>query len=397
MIRIVFVDDEVHVLEALRRTMHSMRKEWAMEFVVSGADALKSLAKDPADVIVSDMRMPGMDGCELLAEVKKLYPQTVRLVLSGHADSGAIMRLVGTAHQYIAKPGETESLKAAIAQTQLLKQLLCSDWLAQLVGRVGTLPSWPQAFQDISNCLRQPNATVADAARIVGRDVGMTANIMKLVNSAFFGARQSITSVDRAVAYLGLNTLAALVLGHSLFRSSGSNARDGARLEGLWQHSLQTAMAARTIALHEKLSLARAEEAFLAGMLHDVGRVVFAAQNAVETGEQVKSEEEMAAHIDKHHAEVGAYLLGLWGFPSHIVAAVALHHRPSQRADSGLDLTALIHIADRLTHAQGEQSPGPVELGLGIEPGLLEGLGLLSHLPQWAAALDALGREQTAP
>src|SRR5450631_1435909 len=136
MIRIVFVDDEVHVLEALRRTMHSMRKEWAMEFVVSGADALKSLAKDPADVIVSDMRMPGMDGCELLAEVKKLYPQTVRLVLSGHADSGAIMRAVGTAQVYLAKPCESGALKAAIVQTQMLRQLLSSDQLASLVGGV---------------------------------------------------------------------------------------------------------------------------------------------------------------------------------------------------------------------------------------------------------------------
>ena len=103
----------------------------------------------------------------------------------------------------------------------MLKNLLTSNRLALLVGHVGTLPSWPQAYQDISNCLRRPNVTVADAARIIGRDVGMTANIMKLVNSAFFGARQSITSVDRAVAYLGLDTLGALVLGHSLFRSGG--------------------------------------------------------------------------------------------------------------------------------------------------------------------------------
>src|SRR5580692_536743 len=114
MIRIVFVDDEVNVLEAMQRTMRPMRTEWGMEFVSSGSAALESLAKNPADVIVSDMRMPEMDGWQLLAEVKRLYPQTVRLVLSGHADPGAIMRLVGSAHQYISKPGETATLKAAI-------------------------------------------------------------------------------------------------------------------------------------------------------------------------------------------------------------------------------------------------------------------------------------------
>src|SRR6266700_5820753 len=167
MIRILFVDDEIDVLEAMRRAMHGMRSEWNMEFVLNGDAALESLARDPADVIVSDMRMPGMDGWQLLAKVKTLYPQTVRLVLSGQADPGAIMRLVGTAHQYIAKPGETQSLKAAIAQTQLLKRLLNSDELALLAGGVGTLPSCPSAFKAISQCLQQPNASVADAAKII--------------------------------------------------------------------------------------------------------------------------------------------------------------------------------------------------------------------------------------
>lgn len=389
MIRILFVDDDPNVLEAMQRTMHRMRGEWNMEFVTSGAAGLDSLAKKPADVIVSDMRMPGMDGWELLAEVKRLYPQTVRLVLSGQADPGAIMRLVGTAHQYMAKPGESAALKAAIAQTQLLKQLLSSDRLALLVGGVGALPSCPKAFQEISTCLRQPNASISHAARIISRDIAMTANVMKLVNSSFFGARQSITSIDRAVAYLGLDTLVALVLGHSLFNSGGSSDRT---LDGLWQHSLETATRVRAIALHEKLPRARVEEAFLGGMLHDVGRVVFATRYANDAS--ANSNDRTVEEISQRHAEVGAYLLGLWGFPSHIVAAVALHHTPSLRADTGLDLTALIHIADRLTRVRSGQGVRPVELG--IEPGLLEALGLADRLSQWSA-LDVSDGEQPTP
>jgi putative nucleotidyltransferase with HDIG domain len=395
MIRIVFVDDEVNVLEAMQRTMRPMRNEWAMEFVSSGNAALESLAKSPAAVIVSDMRMPGMDGWQLLAEVKRLYPQTVRLVLSGHADPGAIMRLVGSAHQYISKPGETATLKAAIAQTQLLKHLLSTERLGALVGSVGTLPSCPRAFQEISSCLRRPNASVADAARIIRSDVAMTANLMKLVNSAFFGSRREITSVDRAVAYLGLDTVAALALGHSLFQSGGSSERGGVNLEELWRHSLQTATAARAIALVEKFPPARADAAFLAGMLHDVGRVVYATRGTPKASEPAGSNEDSADEINLRHAEVGAYLLGLWGFPSHIVAAVALHHTPSLRADAGFDLTVLLHIADRLAHAEAERSLGPLELG--IEAGLLEGLGLLNHLPQWSAALTVLDNEPAAP
>lgn len=387
MIRIVFVDDEINVLQAMQRTMHGMRGEWNMEFLTSAAAALDSLAKVPADTIVSDMRMPGMDGWQLLAEVKKRHPQTVRLVLSGHADPGAIMKSVGTAHQYLAKPCDSSTLKAAVVQSQALRNLLSSDALSLLVGDVGMLPSYPKAYRDISSCLQQPNASLTDAARIIGRDVGMTANIMKLVNSAFFGARQTITSIDRAVAYLGLDTLGALVLGHGVFQSRGSSATDSL-LEDLWRHSLLTATVARAIALCEKLPRTRVEEAFLAGMLHDVGRVVFATRGDGSAVDPRASSEDMNAQAEAHHAMVGAYLLGLWGFPSHIVEAVAQHHTPNNRSGTGVDVTVLVHIADRLAHRFGSNTAAAQELG--IAPGLLEQLGLESHVPQWLEAMDAL-------
>ena len=394
MIRIVFADDEVNVLQAMQRSLHGMRNEWSMVFASSGAAALDELAKTPADVIVSDMRMPGMDGWQLLSQVKKLHPQMVRLVLSGHADPASIMRTVGVAHQYLAKPCESAALKAAISQTHMLRQLLSSDRLAHLVGRVDMLPSAPKAFQEILACLQQPTASVAEAARIIGRDVAMTANVIKLVNSAFFGSRQPITTASRAVAYLGLDTLGALVLGHSAFKSGETTGIAGFSLERLWQHSLDTAAAARIVAVYEKLSPARVEEAFLAGMLHDVGKVVFATRPAAAADDPASSLAEATAQMEAHHAEVGAYLLGLWGFPNSIVEAVAFHHSPSRSAVDGLNLPRLIHIADRLVHQRGAESAGPSERGL--EPELLETLGLVDHWPAWVAALNSLDLKTAA-
>jgi putative nucleotidyltransferase with HDIG domain len=394
MIRILFVDDETNVLQGMRRTLHGMRQEWSMEFSSSGAAALEELAKTPADVIVSDMRMPGMDGWQLLAEVKKLYPQMVRLVLSGHADPGSIMRSVGVVHQYLAKPCESAALKAAILRTHRLKELLSDDRLAQLVGNVEMLPSAPRAFQEILACLQQPNASVADAARIIGSDVAMTANVIKLVNSAFFGSRQPITTASRAVAYLGLDTLATLVLGHSAFKSGVTTGIAGFSLERLWQHSLDTAMAARTVAHCEKLSESQAEEAFLAGMLHDVGKVVFATRAAPASDDSDSSVEERTAQMEAYHAEVGAYLLGLWGFPNSIVEAVAFHHSPSQAAGDGLTLPRLIHIADRLVHQRREESSGLFDRAL--EADLLEKLKVADHWAVWLAALDSLDTAKTA-
>jgi HD-like signal output (HDOD) protein len=398
MLRIVFVDDEVSALQAMQRALHGMKFEWRMVFVSSGAAALDELAKTSADVIVSDMRMAGMDGWQLLREVKKLYPQMVRLVLSGHADLSSIMRTVGVAHQFLAKPCDSKALKAAVSQAYMLRHLSSSARLAQRVGCVDMLPGAPKVFQEILACLQQPRAAVADAARIIGRDAAMTANVIKLVNSAFVGSRQPATTATRAVAYLGLDTLGALVLGHSMFKSGVTTGIAGFSLERLWRHSLDTAVAARTLAFYEKLSPRRAEEAFLAGMLHDVGKVVFAMRPAAATDDPAARVDDAAAPMDAHHAEVGAYLLGLWGFPNSIVEAVAFHHSPqlspSQTEDGGLTLPKLIYIADRLVHQRNAEYAGRFERCR--KPELLEDLDLANRWPEWLAALDVFDLKTAA-
>lgn len=388
MIRVLFVDDEPSVLSAMRRTLHHMRNEWHIEFADGGEAALNDLAKQPADVLITDMRMPGMDGWQLLHQVKQRFPQTVRLILSGHSDARSIMRTVGTAHQYLAKPCDSAALKAAISNAYLLRQVLSSDRLAHLVGRVGMLPSAPKAFQDILLCLQNPAASIADASRIIGRDVSMTANVLKLVNSAFFGARQAVTTVERAVAYVGLDTLGAVVLAHSTFKGSLLSVIAGFSLEALWQHSLEVATAARALALYEKLSQSKADEAFLAGMLHDVGKVVFATRTVPMPDGSCASDEQALAQMDAHHAEVGAYLLGLWGFPNPIIEAVAFHHAPSETGGEGLCLPKLIHIADRLVHQRRAQASPPPENGL--EPKLLEKLNMETRWADWSAQLGPL-------
>ncbi len=380
---VLFVDDEQNVLDGLRRAMHDMRREWTMTFASSGAQALHMMQQSPPDVVVSDMRMPGMSGRDLLMEVKRLYPQAVRFILSGYAETSSVMQVAGTAHQYLAKPCECVALKAAIARTFSLRDLLHDKDLLQRVGRVDTLPSLPSIYQEIVSCLQGPEPVIADVARIISCDVVMTTMVLKLANSAFFGARQTFRSAGRAVSFLGLNTIAGLVLAHSIFNEFAITEKLGLSLEEIWHHSLKTATNARALARSEKWAPERVEEAFLAGVLHDVGKIVLATRAAPLAEPLGAANDNTMAFWHEHHAAVGAYLLGLWGFSDSLVEAIAFHHTPSRVVSAELGLPGLLHIADQLAH-----HPTAEDAALGklkFEVGYLESLDLTGRLDEWRA------------
>jgi HD-like signal output (HDOD) protein/CheY-like chemotaxis protein len=376
MIRILFVDDEANVLEGLRRAMRSMRDQWDMRFALSGADALVELAKYPADVIVSDMRMPGLDGAQLLNEVKRLDPGTIRFVLSGHAEPSALLQAAPTAHQYLAKPCDTGVLKAAISRALALKELLGDARMAAWTGASEALPSLPAAYQRIVACLQDRRASIADVAAIVEEDLSVSTMLLKLANSAFFGCGQTICTTERAVSFLGIDNVAALVLASGVFKAPPTRGSATADIGELWRHSLQTASIARALALHEQWSPARAGEAFLAGMLHDLGHLVIA--TATSAGKIPN-----AADID--HGQVGAYLVGLWGFPDNLVEAIAFHHYPSRAGVSGLSLPALLHAANLLAH--GNDQPAGAATIPGMDNVCFGATGMIERWRQWQACV----------
>jgi putative nucleotidyltransferase with HDIG domain len=372
MIHILFVDDEVRILDGIRRSLYGMRGEWQVRYVNSGDEALKALEEGPVDVLVSDMRMPGMDGSELLAEVKRVHPEVIRFVLSGHAEMDSIVRVTRSAHRYLSKPCEIATLKSAITSAIDLRALFTSPELETLVGSVDALPSPPKRYQELLACLRDPGAGIGDIVRILGQDVAMTAKIVTLANSGFFGCREPVQSVERAVSFVGMEAIALLVLGQELFDPSTMISSPGFDLEHLGQHSFQTAAWARTISLHQGFSVSAADSAFLAGLLHDIGKLVFATRKPPAlTSEREQWLSDTKQQMQSHHAAVGAYLLGLWGFPESIVEAVAWHHTPDKCAVAPLGLCGLVHIGDQLAN------------GRDIDPGHLESLGLGGRLDDW--------------
>jgi putative nucleotidyltransferase with HDIG domain len=352
--QILFVDDDGNVLDGLRRMLRTQRNEWDMQYVLSGAEALKIMAAKPIDLLVTDMRMPEMDGAELLREVMKRHPGTIRMVLSGQADSNLTMRAVGVAHQFIAKPCDPETLKSIVNRAIGLRLLLKDNRLTSIISEMDALPSVPALYLEMAEELQSADPSIQNVGQIIARDPGMAAKVLQLTNSAFFGLRHRVANPSDAVAYLGLDRVQHLFLAVQAFSQFTPPAACAFSMEPLWHHCLSTAVRAKAIAKEEEAGREIAEDAFTAALLHDIGELVLACRLGDRHAEAMNLAEMKGIPLwdaeqqilSATHAEVGAYLLGLWGLPDSIVEAVAYHHRPMDCANKAFCALTALHAAD---------------------------------------------------
>ena len=393
MTKILFVDDEEMVLKGLRRMLFAVQDQWEVSFVTSGAEALEEMANEVYDVIVSDMRMPVMNGNELLAEVMKRHPCTARVILSGHADHDLIIESTCYAHQFISKPCDEDELIAIIERCCRAQELLPDRASAELVSRMSAIPSLPTLYTEILSVLKGDSWGIEDVAAIVARDVGMTAKILQIVNSAFFGFPRHVASAAEAVGVLGVNTLKALVLSVKLFSQFEDDAVGGLDLERVTKHNMRTGLLAQLIAKEEGAPRVVVDQAFLAGNLHDIGRLVLAANmpeqyrevlELVNLGEcsLIAAEHRL---LGTSHATLGAYLLCLWGLPQPIVEGILYHHEPSASSQTEFDVLAAIHFANALEPILNTATCAAyVEArAVDIDDAFVERLQLSERIPVW--------------
>ncbi len=390
---ILFVDDEPNILDGLRRMLRSMRNEVTLYFAQSGIEALEIMNTNDIDIIVSDMRMPGMDGAQLLNEVRNRSPHTTRIMLTGQADEDSVMRCINVVHQFLSKPCDPEKLKDILLKSGELHKLMNDRNLKNIISGIERLPSLPAIYQQLQDKLNEPDTEIKDVAEIISRDPAMTAKILQLVNSSFFGFYNKVDTPERAVSLLGLETVKNLVLGIHLF-SENIPAQHIAFINHLWKHSIAVGSMARGIAKSEAADDTSAGEAFVAGMLHDIGKLLLISEMESSYGRIIEQchnqhsalHEVEKAHLHSSHCMIGAYLTGLWGFSSEVVEAIAYHHQLDRYPEMVFTPSVAVHFADHFYYHCFENE------AIGSPPTLSKDFfikaNLEDRLPNWQALCE---------
>ena len=353
---LLFVDDDVLLLNGLKRMLRVYRKEWRLHFANSATEALMILKAESIDLVVSDFHMPGINGASFLAQVKTDYPDIIRIILTGHAEMETVLNAVPLANNFLEKPCQAQRIKEVVFNAFEIQAKLNDKTLRRKIGALESLPAVPKTYAALVDALQRENVTADEIAGIVERDIAISSKVLQTVNSGFFGLHQTVTEIKSAINFIGVRMLKTLVLSVEIFQQHDIKSLPFQfSLEDEQRHAILVAQ------LASKLDPQHVDpgQAFLAGLLHDIGKLVVASQLPNQYTATMKysienlisfheAEQEMG---NLSHTEIGAYLLHLWGFPFSIIDAISLHHSPEKLKDRDrFDLSTVVYIANRLAH-----------------------------------------------
>jgi putative nucleotidyltransferase with HDIG domain len=387
---ILIVDSETNQLNALQRSFRRTRNGWTVSMAENAMDALALLSSQPVDILITETRLPGMNGLELLSKTRKVFPHVIRIVLSGHAEQEVVLKSLGVAHQYLSKPCDDPTLMATISRAFLIRDLIADETLQALATSVKSLPSLPRLYLELTRELQSAEPSIAKVTEIVSRDLGLTSKLLQLVNSSFFGLPQPISDVGKAINLLGMDMLKAIALASGVASQFKTVRIPGSSMEALWIHSFNTGALARELCQAEALEPAAANDAYMAGLLHDIGKLILAGYlpdefkqaHYVADARRLPLWAAEKAILGVSHAELGGYLLGLWGLPESVIKAVAYHHRPQAGPSAGLAPLLFVYLANVFEKAGAGilESDKPIE---GLDRDYLVTMGREAQVPRW--------------
>ena len=387
--RILFVGEDLALWDQLQSEAVGFSATWDVAFAKSGLQALASLTQSPCDAVIADMQIPGMTGAQLLEEVMQRSPTTLRFIRASMGDQQASMKCVGTAHQYLVKPCDAHTIGLALDRAFSLEAWLPSEAVQKLIAQMKKLPSPPNLYFKIVAELQSPDSSIEQIGTMVAQDPVLSAKLLQVVNSAVFGLQLQVVSASEAVMYLGMETTKALVLLAHTFSYFDKVRTPEFSVERLWKHSVTTGKLAEQIARAERCETAVVGQAFTGGMLHDIGKLLLAAnvpEGFKEALVKAREEKVLASEAEvsvfgASHGELGACLLSIWGLPMPIVEAVALHHHPIRFLSRQFCPLTAVHAANAIEHELQVENAGASCAT--ADAGYLTELGLIERMDVW--------------
>lgn len=354
---ILFVDDSELIINGIQRQLRPLRDQWQMFFAYSGTEALELMSRQPIDLIVSDIMMPQMRGDELLKQVRDLYPGTVRMILSGYADEETLKSGLEVSHQFLSKPCTPETLREVISQIFKIQSCLDNPQLASSLGNPASLPSLPKVYEELNKAIADENITTQEIAEIFSRDMVLSAKLLHLVNSPYFGLNRIISNLSEAINLVGVKKLNSLVLSvHIKNAFPVDNPEIERYMEYLWQDAWRVADLAKLIAHCEQQDGDRPDQAYLGGLLHNMGLLIFMSRGGEKLNrllELVKSTQTPVHQLETkifgfNRSEAAAYILSLWKIPPRVIESILLQNNPSASDYNGVNALTAVHVASSL-------------------------------------------------
>jgi HD-like signal output (HDOD) protein len=383
------VDDEPLMREFYSMAGSILGEEYEVFTASSGREGLEFLKTTPVDIVVSDLVMPAMNGHEFMTEVACEHPESMRIVVSAHEDQLTVAQCLMFGHRYFSKPFDLKNLAGVLKRVCRLKHQVGSEKLKRVLCGLGALPTPPRIYLKLTQAVNSPYSSMDQIGEIVQEDPGLTLKLLQIANSAHFGVARKIVTPMEAVQIVGVEILRAIVLCVHAFKFYGEKKFTSISATELWDHSLRTASAARKLAKYENLSENECEQSFVSGLLHDIGKLVMAANADSDYLHVIERSRREGSPVDQleweifgaTHAQVGAYLLGLWGLPEPIVSNVELHHSLELVSSTGFTPAAALHIAQFL-----ERSPHRMSQ---LDTRFLKQIGVETRITEWERVLAA--------
>lgn len=388
---ILFVDDDENIISGIRRQLRPYRETWQLFFAENGNQALRIMQQNPVDLVISDMLMPEMRGDELFKKISQLYPGVIRVLLSGYADEETMQCALEVAHQHLIKPCNADTLREAITQIFDVQACVKNPRIIESMGDPNQLPSLPKIYRELTAALADERTTVNDLAGIFALDMVLSAKLLQLVNSAYFGLHRVVSNLGDAISMIGIKKLNSLVLSVHLKTAFPVTDPNMERyMQYLWADAVRVAELAKLISISEHQQQDRPDQAYLGGLLHNMGLLVFLSRGGDQLNtlmEQVKNTDIPVSDLETrifgfNRSEAAAYILSLWKIPPRIIESILLQNTPSQASYDGVSALTAVHVAACLLKPAVMRECDRL-FDITLDSRYLQRIDKLERLPDW--------------